>query len=190
MFVTLMPVIFAGIFNMIWCKMPLLDYLKKPLDHNKKFSDDKRIFGDNKTYKGFIGITLFGIIFTVLWGFICKNSTFLLENNLLYRFHDNTLLFNIYVGFLLGIAYAIFELPNSFLKRRLSIPEGKTKNGHYKWVFVFYDQADSVIGCVLVVCIFYPMSFASFLACVLIGAATHIIINMLLYQAHLRKNMF
>ena len=51
MYITLLPVILAGIMNMVWCKTSLLKALKKPMDMGKCLSDGKRIFGDNKTWK-------------------------------------------------------------------------------------------------------------------------------------------
>jgi len=32
MYLTLLPVIIAGSFNMIWCKLPFLKALQKPMD--------------------------------------------------------------------------------------------------------------------------------------------------------------
>ena len=93
-------------------------------------------------------------------------------------------------GFLFGLAYAVFELPNSFIKRRLGIEPGKKRGKLSGAVNVFIDQADSVIGCVLVLSFLYSMSILFFIAYVLLGAATHIVINMLLYFLKLRKNMF
>ena len=44
---------------MIWCKLPILNRLKTPIDLGKNFVDGKRIFGDNKTYKGLVGYVFF-----------------------------------------------------------------------------------------------------------------------------------
>ena len=90
----------------------------------------------------------------------------------------------------MGLGYSLFELPNSFLKRRLDITPGKTLKGFWKVFFIFLDQADSVFGVALVVWIFYPLGILLYIAYVLVGALTHIILNMLLYFMKLRKNMF
>lgn len=191
MYVTLLPVILAGVMNMVWCKIKVCDFLKKPVDFGKNFPDERRIFGDNKTFKGFIGMILFGIIFSVVWGLISEDNTSLTSYNYFYKNYDNSLLYNVITGALSGFAYALFELPNSFLKRRLDITPGKNDiKGAKKVFFVFLDQADSVFGCVLVVCIFYPLPVWYYFVYVLVGAVTHIIFNMLLYFCHLRKNMF
>ncbi len=190
MYVTLMPVIFAGILNMIFCKLPVLGFLKKPMDMGKNFTDGRRIFGENKTWKGFAGYVILGTLMGVLWGFICKASPVLASHDFFYFEHENKITYNLLIGVLIGIAYGLFELPNSFIKRRMGIEPGKTMKGWQKVLFIFLDQADSIFGCVLVVCIFHPLPVWYYFVYVIVGAVTHIILNMLLYFAHLRKNMF
>lgn len=189
MYITLLPVIISGILNMIWCKLPILKFLKKPIDANKNFVDGRRIFGDNKTWKGLFGYLLFHIVMTVLWGIMIKDSS-LEQYNFFYLSVENNVLNNLTIGLLLGLGYSLFELPNSFLKRRLGIVPGKSIHGFLKIFFIFLDQADSVFGCVLVICFYYPMSIGFYFTYVFVGALTHIIFNMLLYFAKLRKNMF
>ena len=189
MYITLLPTIVAGIINMIFCKSSILRKMQKPIDGNKNFIDGKRIFGDNKTWKGVFGYIVFNICTSVLWGLLC-NFTNLNSYDFFYVYYENTIIFNLLIGLLLGVSYSIFELPNSFLKRRLDIEPGKTTTGLKKVFFIFLDQADSVFGCCLVVAAFYKMSFGFYLLYVLIGAVTHIVFNVLLYCMKLRKNMF
>ena len=189
MYATLGSAILAGILNMAWCKANFLKPLQKPLDAGKKYHDGKRIFGDNKTWKGLVGYILLNSFSMVLFGAIFQALNWN-QYSFIYQNHANTPLFNLWVGALIGLVYALFELPNSFLKRRLGIKPGKTAKGWLRAFFVFLDQADSIFGLCLVVCIFYAMSPLLYLAYVLVGAATHILINILLYFAHLRKNMF
>lgn len=189
MYVTLAPVIMAGVFNMIFCKLGILKFLQIPIDGGRTLSDGNRIFGDNKTFKGFLGYLIWGTFSAVLWGAVIKNTS-LNSLDFFYIHNENTFAFNVVIGVLLGFAYALFELPNSFIKRRLGIKPGKPAKGFEKIVFTFVDQADSIFGCALVVWLFYNIGLVKYLGFVLVGACTHIIINMLLYLAHLRKNMF
>lgn len=189
MYVTLVPTILAGIAVMIWCKLPIMKFAAHPIDCGKNFVDGRRVFGDNKTWKGMIGYVIFNVIFSVLWGWISINET-LAGLNFFYQEHDNTVLYNVLIGVLLGLGYALFELPNSFLKRRLDITPGKTVKGFWKVFFVFLDQADSVFGVALVVWLFFPLGLLLYLLYVLVGAATHLFLNMMLYFMKLRKNMF
>lgn len=189
LYFTLLPVILAGVANSALTKSSLLPALKKPIDAGGKFFDGKRIFGDNKTWKGFLGYVVLGMLFTVIWGAICGFANW---NRLhyIYQNHDNTLLFNLWLGFLYGFAWAFCELPNSFIKRRLDIKPGKNPSGLKRIFFIILDQADSIFGVCLVLWAFYPMSAGLYFLFVLVGAMTHIVFNMLLYFVGLRKNMF
>ena len=120
LYVTLLSSVIAGIINSIFCKLKVFRFLKKPIDNNKKLKDGNRILGDNKTWKGFIGYIVFNIIFSCLFGFIWKLAN-IEDLNYFYINHANTITYNILIGFLLGLFYALFELPNSFIKRRLGI---------------------------------------------------------------------
>ena len=189
MYLTLLGTILAGIINSIWCKTKCMKCLQIPMDGGKTLKDGNRVFGENKTWKGFFGYVLLNIVFMVLLGIICRVAG-IEEYNMFYYGTTNTLANNCIIGLLLGLAYAVFELPNSFMKRRLGIVPGKSMTGAKKVFFVFIDQADSIFGCVLVVCLYCSMSVGFYFAYVLVGAVTHIIINMLLYLLKLRKNMF
>lgn len=189
MYITLLGTIVAGIINSIWCKTKYMKCLQVPMDAGKCLKDGKRLFGDNKTWKGFFGYIIFNIICMVLLGLLCDVSG-IEEYNMFYHGISNTIANNCLIGLLLGLAYAVFELPNSFMKRRLGIVPGKSMTGIKKVFFVFFDQADSIFGCVLVVCIYSSMSLGFYFVYVLVGAVTHIVINMLLYLFKLRKNMF
>lgn len=190
MYISLMPPILAGILNMAWCKAPFGKGLNVPIDHRKILKDGKRLFGDNKTWKGFLGISVLTVICAVIWGAVCGSDGYLFEHNYMYRNFDNTLIYNIVMGLALGFAYALFELPNSFIKRRMGISPGKAINGLKGKGFVFFDQADSVFGCVLVLSFVCRMTVAFYFLYVLVGTLTHLLINVLLYLVKLRKNMF
>ena len=126
MYITLIPLICTGVFNMIFCKFKICMKLNKPIDMGKTLKDGKRIFGDNKTIKGFIGYMMIGLICNVIWGLICNINPYLEKHNYLYVNYENTIIYNIIMGFLIGFAYALFELPNSFIKRRLDIQPGSS----------------------------------------------------------------
>lgn len=189
MYASLLSAILAGVANSVFCHTSLLKALKVPMDGGKCLPDGKRIFGDNKTWKGFIGYLILNAVFAVITGLIFKAAG-IEHYNFFYVNNANTPLFNLGTGALVGLFYALFELPNSFLKRRLGIVPGKTLTGFKKWFFVFLDQADSIFGICLVICFFYPLGIGLYLLYVLVGAGTHIILNMLLYFAGVRKNMF
>ena len=189
MYITLLSPIIAGCLNMIWCKLNMLKKCNVPIDNRKNLIDGKRIFGDNKTWKGLLGYIILNVFCSVVLGVIWKISD-LNEMNYFYSKIPNTIYSNFVIGILLGLGYSLFELPNSFLKRRLNIEPGKTPNGIKKIFFIFLDQADSVIGCCTVLSLFYQMTFSFYIMYILLGAFTHIVLNILLYFLGLRKNMF
>lgn len=188
-YVSLAPVIFAGILNMGWVRSKAGRRLNVPMDGGRRWADGRRLFGDHKTWKGFFGMIGLGLCMGVLWGALLKGRA-LEDLDLFYRLRANTPGYSALTGALSGLAYALAELPNSFLKRRLDIRPGKTAGGAWQGLFIFLDQADSVIGCLLLLRLFYPFGAGLFVLGTLAGALTHLFLNMLLYFLRLRDNMF
>lgn len=186
MYVTMVPVILAGILNMLFVKTPMYARLKCPIDGGKSLRDGRRLFGENKTWAGFWGMILAGALAQLLWGRVCLGMP---EMCYIYSNHENTPLFNLLAGAAMGLAYMLFELPNSFVKRRLDIPCGKTVAGIKGAVFFVVDQVDSLFGVGLVFAALYPMSLWQYFLYILLGAATHIAVNWLLYKTRIRRNL-
>lgn len=186
MYITIFPVIIAGILNMLFVKTPLYKRFNRPIDGGGTFCDGKRIFGDNKTWAGFCGMTVFAAAAQVLWGLVCTKFP---ERCLIYSRFENTPLFNLAAGAAMGFAYVLFELPNSFIKRRLDIPSGKTVRGVKGAVFFVVDQIDSLFGVTLVYAALFPMTAAVYFSYILLGAVTHLAVSSILYAAKIRKNL-
>jgi CDP-diglyceride synthetase len=187
LYISLCPVILAGIANSVLVKTKLFGPIARPIDGRKNFIDHKRIFGDNKTYKGFLGYIILTMFFAVVWGLLCTHIPELQANNFFYQAHTNTVAFNAIVGGALGLAWALFELPNSFIKRRLDIEPGSNIQGARGALFIVLDQADSIFGVVLVLAMFHPISTSQYFLFVSIGAITHILFNFLLFTVGIRK---
>lgn len=181
------PVIMAGILNMFWVKVGP-DRLRIPLDHGLTLADGRRLFGQNKTYLGLVGYVMFHSLAAFAWGIMNAIWPFLEDNNYFYQMHENNAFYNILIGALMGLAYTLFELPNSFMKRRVGIEEGKSAKGIASLLFTFLDQVDSLVGVGLVLCIFYPLGIKRFLILIFIGFFMHALINFILYLLGLRKN--
>ncbi len=189
MYITMMPVILAGIINMIFVKTSFAKRHSMPMDGGRLFGDNRRLFGENKTWIGFAGMIAAGAVAQVLWGLVCSLGSGLLAGmNYFYDYHENTLIFNVCAGALCGFAYVLFELPNSFIKRRLDIPCGKTDRGLKGKLFFVIDQIDSLIGVALVFAVIYPMPIWQYFLYILLGALTHIGVNFILYKTKIRKN--
>jgi CDP-diglyceride synthetase len=93
------------------------------------------------------------------------------------------------LAFILGIAYCLAELPNSYLKRRLGIKEGATSE-RYKLFFIILDQADSAFGCMIAYMLVLPMTWQIFWGTIIFGTVVHLFFNVLLYGLKIRKNPF
>ncbi len=67
LYVTLMPVILAGVTNMIFLGSSLLEAAYRPMDAGL-LRMGKRLFGANKTWKGFLGMIVWGALARILRG--------------------------------------------------------------------------------------------------------------------------
>jgi len=157
------PCILGGVANMLFMKLPLLNSLRRPMDLGRSLKDGYRILGDNKTFKGFIGM----VAFSGLGGALFWQGLF-----------AHPFLAGLWAGF----AYAIAELPNSFIKRRLALAPGH--NGGP--VQTFFDQSDSVIGFLVLMPLIYRFTPYEWFATLLIATGTHYLFNVLLYLIGLR----
>ena len=188
LYLTLMPVILAGIANMIFCKSSLLDSVNQPIDAGRLLGDGRRLFGANKTWKGFWGMVVWGLLAQLVWSYFLASQPNLEKLHLIYAHYPNKLATNFPLGILLGLAYVVFELPNSYLKRRLDISPGKTAKDAWKYPFILLDQIDSLIGILLVLHLYIPLDWAQVIGLLLVGTLTHLGVNRLLYLAKLRQN--
>jgi CDP-diacylglycerol--serine O-phosphatidyltransferase len=131
----------------------------------------KKLFGVNKTWRGFVVVPF-------------NNALALFSLNMLLQLYLNNALV---LGFILGLAYILFELPNSFIKRRLGIPPGAKFN--YKGMsFSLIDKMDSAFGVcliyVLIGDIHYKYGILLFISSVLM----HILISKLLVEIKIKKS--
>lgn len=177
------PVILAGICNMIFMKLPILCFLKSPMDARRCFTDGKRIFGDNKTWKGFLGMILFSTIFGHLLQQVCVLNEGMALRSVVDFTHTNGSVF----GATLGLGYALAELPNSFIKRRLDISPGENSSGLKGIFFTFLDQADSVIGCLAALCFYFVPPLFEGIIVVFLFSGIHYVLNIAFYFLKLKK---
>lgn len=188
-YITLMSVIFAGVMNMVFTKTSLYRRNNRPIDNGRILSDGRRLFGDNKTVNGFIGMTVSGGLAQIMWGAVCSFVPSMESCNRLYEAFPNTLAVNLFTGLFFGFAYALFELPNSFIKRRIGIHDGKTGSGAVGVLFFIIDQIDSLIGVALCLAVLCRISVGEYFGCLLVGAFTHIAVNLILYKLRIRRNI-
>lgn len=187
-FLTMGPLMLAGITNMLFTKTNLYKMYKFPIDANKTAWDGRRIFGDNKTWIGFLSMVVFCTFFQLICGLLCYTLS-LEQYNDLYRCRGNSVGLNLIFGALVGIAYMIFELPNSFIKRRLNISAGKSGKGLIGIIFFVVDQTDSMLGVMFVLALFTDIGIWGYWQYVITGIFTHIVVNFILLMLKVRKNI-
>ena len=175
------PVILAAIFHMVVVRYNWASATTYPLDHKLSFRS-KRIFGDNKTYRGVIVMIVASVAFTYLYAFIVSVSTAVSELNLL----DFDKYSPIIYGILYGLGYVIGELPNSFAKRQLGISEGKSTS----FIQRLIDQLDSVMVILLLLLAFSNFTWKHFWFGIIFYGFLHLAINYLLYLLNLRKEPY
>ena len=190
-YVTLMPTILGPMLSMVLLKTRFLKGLHKVIDFGRNAWDGNRIFGDNKTWRGFWIYVVATAIVSVLWGEMCRYIPAIGSYNTLYTYHENTFFYNLLIGMIFGASYPLFELPNSFLKRRLGINSGNTQkaNGWKGNIFRIVDLVDSGIGCLLVWYIIYPIKLWQCVFMIVLSAVTHYGCIWLLCRVKIKKSM-
>lgn len=162
----------ANIAHMVVVKKDYFPQLKKPLND--------KMFGANKTYRGFICLMLFNLIATA--GYLWFENSFIQGDN---AWNSVSHPYLIAIG--IGLIYGLGELPNSFIKRRLGVKPGKTSD-KYKLVFIIYDHIDSNLPAYLFFGVFSSLTLVQTLAFSACTFMMHFIINYILYLLGIRKN--
>ena len=168
----LLPLMLANIVHMVFIKKDYLTYLRRPIS--------VKLFGSNKTYRGFIVVGCFTALFVQLYQF----------TNLTYMHTDSVwdgMNYPSIVGFFLGIMYGLGELPNSYVKRRLGVPPGKTSQ-RFKYTFIMIDHLDSNIPCYLYIWLLSDVSAADITLFSMLTVFIHFSVNYILYLCGIRKN--
>ena len=162
----IIPLAFAGALHMLVVKNNLLPQLAMPI--NKKW------FGVSKTWRGVLCMPLFTAL-----GFYIVFTLFNVNSG--YASFDLSRYSPIELGLMLGLAYIMAELPNSWMKRRMGIPSGELPDKN-RMLFIIADQLDSVVGCGLVYVIVIGMPVTTFISLILIGLYIAFAVKNILYH--------
>ena len=134
-----------------------------PIDNGKTFKDGERIFGEGKSWNGFIGgwITGFLISAAICWFFFIKIDE--ATNFTMYAFIGKEFDLDNFISAALNpttywlsqcfiaLGSPIGDLIGSFFKRRKKVKRGEVALG--------LDQVDFVIVSSLIACIWYPYTW-------------------------------
>jgi len=151
------------VLHMLIVKKDVFSFLAKPLATAQ--------FGKNKTWRGFLLLPMFnGFLFFLL--------------NKWYPFFGE--LEALTFGCLLGLVYLIFELPNSFLKRKLGIDPGE-KAKKNAFLFMLMDKMDSAFGVCLLSKVIFKLEWQEVAKLFLLAVFLHVIFSFLLTVIGLKK---
>lgn len=143
-----LPLILGGITHVAVIKWNALSSLARlRLDCGMKLRG-RDLFGANKTVRG----ALVMICATMFWTSILDGIQVVLNLDADLRYIPIDQLGSLSLGFLLGSAYIVGELPNSLVKRQLNIRPGSAATGPLQKLFWLVDQVDGIVVVLAVLC--------------------------------------
>ena len=132
------PLLLAAAISGIVMRLDWLAFARRPIDAGRSFRG-KRLFGDSKTWRGVlvavVGCMLGAAAQKYLIGELARPVARV----------DYATLHVVPFAVVMGATAMLGELPNSFVKRQLSIAPGKTTRGWMAVVFYVWDQVDLLI---------------------------------------------
>lgn len=160
------PLIIANVLHMVVVKKDYFEGIAIPLS--------TKLFGKSKTIRGFIILPLLTAFLSML-------------NNTIFGPFGVSAFYAFFIGAGLGMAYMLFELPNSYFKRRLGIATGE-KSQKYRLLQFVVDKMDSLIGVFLFYYFFMTISLPDLLVLFAAAFLIHITISYLLVLLNIKKS--
>ncbi len=159
----MVPLIISNSLHMVVVKKQWFTVLSIPVSI--------KLFGANKTWRGFVFLAL------------C-NGFLLYLLNLTWVFEiENTFA----LGAIFGFTYLLFELPNSYMKRKLGVAPG-AQHPRYKYLFSWIDKSDSVMGLSFVYYWLGHISGKEAFLLYAVSSLTHMLTSKLLVLLKIKKS--
>ena len=136
-----------------------------PVDGGRTFRG-RRLFGDNKTVRGFVVMPLAtGLAFLSVW-LLAGNSSAGLWALTAPQYGG--------LGVLAGTGFMLGELPNSFIKRQLGITPGAPADGRVlRPLFFLIDRLDSAAGVLVALALVVTVPPATVAYVLVAGSVVH-----------------
>lgn len=151
-----------------------IDFLNYPVDFGKQFRG-KRLFGANKTFRGFF----FGILGAIVVAYF-QARLFGLSFFQKIAFIDFSTTSFVLFGFLIGFGVLFGDLVESFFKRQFDIAPGKP---WFPW-----DQVDLLIGALVFISFIRIPTWQMIAFFFAVGPLLHLGFNYLGYALGIKKN--
>ena len=167
----------AGICQTAWLAHPSSGPLTIPLDGGLTFRG-RRIFGANKTVRGFVVmVPATGLAF-LLMAHICDAGSTGGVGLWPLRAVDYLCL-----GLWTGLGFMAGELPNSFVKRQLGVPPGQAPTTpSIRPVLLAVDRIDSSVGLLIALAIVVPVPLLTCAYVLIAGPLLHACFSVALFQ--------
>ena len=191
MLLTLLPILFGGVTNMLFVRTALYQRLRTPIDLGLKLRDGRPLFGNNKTYIGLASMCVACAFWYVVLGFAYRSAGITGLVDIYAAGWPADAMHDAAAGFLLGLAYMVGELPNSFIKRRMGVEPGEsvhTRGLAHAITFVL-DNADSALVVSATICVFGGFGLITWLQYVAFASALHLATNLVLAATHVREDL-
>jgi hypothetical protein len=163
------PLFLGLVFHGFCIKFGWLRFASIPIDRGVRFRG-RPLFGANKTYRGVLAVAVGSALGYCLQGI---NPTLQPQ-----PWHGLSFAALAALGFAIGAAGMLSELPNSLLKRQLAIAPGSPGTGPAAALFYLYDQVDFLVGAWLVVWFWVSPSPSLLLWSVLFSVVVHQLISL------------
>jgi hypothetical protein len=177
-----LPLLVGLALHGFFIKYDILAFLCRPIDRGRKFRGN-RIFGENKTYRGVVVVSLgtaigFGLQSLLFHRIASIRSVELFD----YAFFKSVSL-----GLSVGVAAMLSELPNSFIKRQFEIAPGTAAKGWKAVIFYVYDQIDFLLGAWLILAIVVPVTIGRVALSAVLLLVAHQIMSSVGYALGMRR---
>jgi CDP-2,3-bis-(O-geranylgeranyl)-sn-glycerol synthase len=167
----------AGVCQAAWLASPVSQRFAVPLDCGRTVRG-QRVFGDNKTWRGFVMmVPATGASFALLATLLAASPVRLAG---LWPLSPGRYAL---LGLWAGLGFMAGELPNSFLKRQLGIPAGAAaRGGVARPVFFLIDHVDSAFGTMLALALVVAVPWRTWMYVAAVGPALHGVFSLLVFQ--------
>jgi hypothetical protein len=171
--------IIAGLAQTAWFSSPASRRFAQPLDHRKTLRG-RRLFGDNKTLRGFVVMVPAPAVSFALLALFAGDPASLG----LWRLSIPGYAL---AGAIAGFGFMAGELPNSFIKRQLDIAPGQARRGALAYASQFaVDRLDSAIGMLLALRLMVAVPWRTVAVVLMVGPFIHWTFSVLMCRLGLK----